>query len=88
MFKDADAGVVIVVLIILIEAALIFFPHAALAPELMGRVMGTLDASALAIVGYRWGSSQSSKDKTALLAQANAIPPEQVSLSQPENKGV
>ena len=86
MFKDD--GVIIVILVLIIEAALLFIPHAALAPELMGRVMGTMDAIALAIVGYRWCSSQSSKDKTALLAQANAIPPEQVSLLQPTDKGV
>jgi hypothetical protein len=87
MRDNFDAGHLIIILVIWIEAGLIFAPHANLAPELLGRVMGTLDALAMLIAGFKWGSSQGSKDKTLLLAQANALPaipaPDAGSLSQP-----
>ena len=83
MFKDRDDGVIIIVLVLVIEAALMFFPHATVADGLLGRIMGTMDAIAMLIAGYKWGSSQGSKDKTELLAQSSALPPPQVRLSQP-----
>jgi hypothetical protein len=38
-------------------------------PEIVGRVMGTLDAIALAVVYYTYGGSRGSDRKTELLAQ-------------------
>lgn len=68
MKTEIVLGAIIMLVVIAIEAALIFFPHANLAPELLGRVMGTFDGLAIIIGGYIWGSSAGSKAKTEILA--------------------
>jgi hypothetical protein len=39
------------------------------APELVGRILGTLDSALILVLGYYFGSSAGSSDKTAILAQ-------------------
>lgn len=54
----------------------VYFTHGApanAAPELIGRILGTLDSALILVLGYYFGSSRGSDRKTELLAQAPAI---------------
>lgn len=42
-------------------------------PELIGRILGTLDSALILVLSYYFGSSAGSAEKTALLAQAPPI---------------
>jgi hypothetical protein len=53
-----------------------YFTHGAPAnasPELIGRILGTLDSALILVLGYYFGSSRGSDRKTELLAQSPAI---------------
>jgi hypothetical protein len=65
---------VVVVLCFLGEG--FYFTHGAppnASPELIGRILGTLDSALILVLGYYFGSSRGSDRKTELLAQAPAI---------------
>lgn len=53
-----------------------YFFHGAPAnasPELIGRILGTLDSALILVLGYYFGSSRGSDRKTELLAQAQPV---------------
>lgn len=64
-------GLVLVFFAIAMECWIILrgYPER-VSPEIVGRVMGTLDAIALAIVYYNYGGSRGSDRKTELIAQS------------------
>jgi len=45
-------------------------PH--IAPELIGRILGTLDAAVMLVLSYYFGTTASSREKTQIIAQQNS----------------
>jgi hypothetical protein len=45
-------------------------PH--IAPELIGRILGTLDAAVMLVLSYYFGTTNSSQRKTEIIAQQNS----------------
>ncbi|KAF0812807.1 hypothetical protein IGB42_02650 [Andreprevotia sp. IGB-42] len=64
----------IVVAVLSLEGLALFYgiPKTAI-PELVGRILGTLDAMAMAAIFYTYGTSRGSQQKTQLLSQADAV---------------
>jgi hypothetical protein len=55
------------------ELAILFLGYPATIPEIIvGRVLGTLDAAAMLVLSYHYGSSAGSARKSELLAQERA----------------
>lgn len=58
------------------EIAVLFLGYPSAVPEvIVGRVLGTLDAVALMVLQYHYGSSAGSARKDALLSQRSSDPP-------------
>ena len=55
------------------ELAILFFGYPATVPEIIvGRVLGTLDAAAMLVLSYHYGSSAGSARKSELMASGRS----------------
>lgn len=59
----------IIIAVVSADSAMLSGFEPKIAPELVGRILGTLDAALMLVLGYYFGSSNSGNRKTELIAQ-------------------
>lgn len=72
--KTVYISFMIIILMFIFEAGVIFFgQRITIAPEIVGRVLGTIDAMAMFAGNYIWGSTKDAKDNTYMLYRSSPI---------------